>query len=70
MAEHELSACSDLGSDAGSSGSNRVKSDVWAFFDKSGLKTVKCKLCNNNYAYHGGTTRIHYLVLFIPQPGV
>ena len=46
-----------LDSDAGSSA--RVKSDVWNFFDKTGHQTVKCKLCNKRYAYHGGTTNLH-----------
>ena len=36
-----------------------MKSDVWNFIDKTRHKTVKCKLCNKRYAYHGGTTNLH-----------
>ena len=64
MTEKERSAVGGISdvdsSDAGSSTSAiRVKLDVWNFFDKTGHKTVKCKLCNKSYAYHGGTTNLH-----------
>ncbi len=49
-------------SQSNASASNRVRSDVWQFFKKSGEKSALWKLCNKEYAYHGGTSNLrdHY----------
>ena len=38
--------------------SRRVKSEVWEFFVKKD-KSALCKICNKEYAYHGGTSNLH-----------
>ena len=35
----------------------RRKSDVWEFFSKKD-KSALCKICNKEYAYHGGTSNL------------
>ena len=35
----------------------RKRSEVWGFFVKRD-KTALCKLCKNEYAYHGGTSNL------------
>ena len=37
---------------------NRPKSIVWDFFAKKNVKSVTCRLCQKQYAYHGGTTNL------------
>ena len=37
--------------------SRRVKSEVWEFFVKKD-KSALCKICNKEYAYHGGTSNL------------
>ena len=35
-----------------------VRSDVWKFFCKTAEKKLSCKLCNKEFAYHGGTSNL------------
>ena len=37
--------------------SRRAKSEVWEFFVKKD-KSALCKICNKEYAYHGGTSNL------------
>jgi len=39
--------------------SSHIQSDVWKHFEKSGPKSVLCRICNNEYAYLGGTSNLH-----------
>ena len=36
----------------------RVKLDVWELFVKKDKSTL-CKICNKEYAYHGGSSNLH-----------
>ena len=50
----------------------RRKSDVWEFFSKKD-KSALCKICNKEYAYHGGTSNLrdHLMCLHpskLPSP--
>ena len=38
--------------------SRQVKLEVWEFFVKKD-KSVLCKVCNKEYAYHGATSNLH-----------
>jgi len=55
--------------------SKRGRSDIWEHMTKTTSKTVECKLCNKEFAYHGSTSTFsrhlqtaHPLVLNAPKP--
>ena len=53
--------------------SQRLRSDVWKYFDKVESKIVTCKVCKQKFSFHGGTTKLRdhlqrsHGAMYVPQ---